>query len=54
MYKFKKIFIFIKEVRVDATDILASVRVNSYEDAQSFLVKEGFEYFMYILEEVNK
>lgn len=54
MYKFKKIFIFIKDKRIDATDILAQVRVNSFANAQTFLTKEGFEHFMFTLEEVTK
>lgn len=54
MYKFKKIFIFIKDTKVDATDVLGDVRIESMSNAQEFLKKEGFEHFMFTLKEVSE
>lgn len=54
MYKFKKIFVFVKDQRVDATDIMAKYRFGGVEEAQQFLLSSGFEYFMFTLEEAAK
>lgn len=54
MYKFKKIYIFINGQKAEATDLLDKLRVESIEAAQTFLKNEGFEHFMFTLEEVNE
>lgn len=52
MYKFKKIFVFIKDAKIDATKIFYDVIIKSMSDAQELLKREGFEHFMFTLEEV--
>ena len=54
MYKFKKVYVFIKGQKAEITDLVSPLRVESYEAAQKFLTREGFEHFMFTLEEVNE
>ena len=52
MYKFKKVFIFVKEERLDVTHLLRALNFNSYDEAHELMKKEQIDYYMFIFEEV--
>lgn len=53
-YKFKKVYVFVNSQKTEITDLVDKLRIGSFEDAQKFLKGQGFEYFMFTLEEVKK